>query len=66
MMKKLRAFKSISVMSILTVYLINAFFQRQHLFVWSVFAPKLIYDLAYLIIEISLIYLNLIFSYILF
>ena len=41
--------------SIITlVYTICAFIQREHLFVWTVFAPKLIYQLFSMILELFL------------
>ena len=46
--------KALSVTAIILLYSLSSFIQRQHLFVWSVFAPKLIYNLAYLFVEISL------------
>ena len=34
------------------LYSISAFMQREHLFVWSVFAPKLIYQMAAIILQL--------------
>jgi hypothetical protein len=41
----------ISIASMCTVYSMSSLLQRQHLFIWSVFAPKLIFLLANLILE---------------
>ncbi len=35
------------VNSLIALYSLSSFMQREHLFVWSVFAPKLIYQLAH-------------------
>jgi len=41
----------ISIASMCTVYSMSSLLQRQHLFIWSVFAPKLIFLLANIILE---------------
>ena len=48
-------FSGVKISMILTFYSLSAFLQRQHLFVWSVFAPKLIYQLTHFIVEFLLI-----------
>ena len=53
---KMLKFNSIKIASIAVFYSLSAFLQRQHLFVWSVFAPKLIYQLAHVFIEVLLIF----------
>ena len=47
-------FKCLLAMLATSIYSLNVFFQRQHLFVWSVYAPKLIYDLASLLVKFCL------------
>ena len=32
----------------LAMYMLNVLVQRHHLFIWSVFAPRLLYDLGFL------------------
>lgn len=43
--------KTFVVTTICLLYTISAYLQREHLFVWSVFAPRLIYQLALLLVE---------------
>jgi hypothetical protein len=43
------------IITVVTIYTIFSYSQRQHLFVWSVFAPKLIYQIGDLIIQIVFI-----------
>jgi hypothetical protein len=42
--------------SVVIAYTLSSFFQKEHLFVWSVFAPKLIYLLFGLIVDIVLFF----------
>lgn len=53
--EKFLGFTALIDMSCLSLYSVNAYFQKEHLFVWSVFAPKLIYMLSYLLIKIMLV-----------
>jgi hypothetical protein len=58
------SFKTKSIALICTVYSVSSFLQRHHLFVWSVFAPRLIYQLFHLIIELTICIFTITFIYI--
>lgn len=49
-------YKSIMIATTSALCTISAFLQREHLFVWSVFAPKLIYQMAALLLELIILF----------
>lgn len=59
---KLIHFKCCFLAIIILAYTFSSYLQREHLFVWSVFAPKLIYQLGYFTCELILIHFALFLS----